>query len=397
METHKTIAEYILKYQTNSLNEQEWQALQEWINRSERNRKLFKRLSDKAYWEKVRKIDLEKEWQKVIDTYPAKQIYKLSGKSAYIYIAAACILLLVGAGYLFLYKSKNTMPQAMHNNSATNPYLQLAGGSTMELNGSVTGPVACINGQEVRNKNRQIRFDPTSNSDRLGCNNFYADFLYNTLNVIITPKGSIYFITLPDGTEVTLNEGSVLKFPSVFNPYKRVVELSGEAYFDVKHCYSKVTGKKVPFIVEMHAMEVGVLGTQFDVKSFNGGDSIKTTLVKGSVRLKANSRECLLEPGKAVVLNNNGEFSRQTTANLDEVNAWRASARFDNAPIEEIMEHISRVFGITVTYKNKTSRRFSTYIPATSSLTVALGYVELARGLKFRTVGKNVVVEFVNQ
>lgn len=395
METHKTIAEYIFKYQHNILNEQEWQVLQEWINHSDRNRKLFNRLSDKTYWEKVSRIDLEKEWQKVLNGSPVKPVNKLTPKKVIRnrMVAAACMVPLVIACYFLFVRKEEKMVQDMQRPIASHPYLQLAGGSILELDEAAAGPLARINGQEIRNENRQVKFDPVLDTSLRDIGP-----LYNNINTIITPKGCTYFITLPDGTEVTLNECSILKFPSQFDPNERVVELMGnEAYFNVKPCYNRITGKRVPFTVVFKKMKIGVVGTEFDVKSYNNSDSIKTSLVKGSVRLKTDAREYQLDAGKAIVLNSKGEFTGQTGVNMDEVNAWRALANFDNATIEEIMAHLKRVFGITVTYVNKTSKRFTTDISATGSLTAALNDVEFAGGVKCRLVGKNVFVEFINQ
>jgi transmembrane sensor len=401
LETYKKIAQLILKYQSNSLDEQERQTLQEWINRSERNRKLFKRLSSKRYWKKIRRINLEEQWRKVVQPYPVELVHKITSRRIYnIRKIAACILVPIGIGLLWFYLREDKKVQiSEYNNSdfqhdsIRNPLLLLASGSIIELDKSATGPVANINGLEVRNGSRQVKFDFIPISYLPGYNKQgYAELFYKSANTIITPNGSTYFITLSDGTVVALNGNSTLKFPSQFDHDQREVELSGEAYFIVKPYYDEVARQKVPFIVKTNHMKVKVIGTEFNIKVYRNCDSIKTTLVKGVVEVMNDYSNCILRPGEEIVLNKNGEFSDPKNANVDEVIAWKVSAKFENAPIEEIMEHISRSFGVTVNYITKIPNRFNVYIPPTGSLAQALNYVRITGAVNFRVEGKNVFV-----
>lgn len=398
METHKIIAQLIVKYQTGNLDEQEWQMLQEWISRSERSQKLFKRLADKAYWEKIKKIDLEEQWRKVVEPSPVTPVRTLTKRRVYRLAGAACIIALLAVSIMLLLK-KNSAVQIIdssasrvQNDSISNPLLLLANGSIIELTRSVMGPVASIDGWAVKNRNMQVSIDPNPVSYFSGYNKSCAGLLYNNTNMLITPKGCTYFITLPDGTEIELNGGSVLKFPSQFESDQRTVEMSGEAYFKVKPYYDKGREKKVPFCAIVNKMQVAVLGTEFNIKTYNGSDSIKTTLVKGSVRLMMGSEHCILKPGEEVALNKNGQFSKPKVVNVNEVKAWKAVAKFENAPIEEIMEHISRVFNVTVIYINKPRKLFNVYLTPTDSLAEVLKMVDLAGGVKFRIDGTNVFV-----
>src|SRR5690606_24170677 len=97
---------------------------------------------------------------------------------------------------------------------------------------------------------------------------------YLSLN---TPCGGEYQAVLSDGTKVWLNADSHLKYPVDFDKDKRVVELEGEAYFEV----AKMNGK--PFIVKTQNQEVKVLGTHFNINSYGYEEGIKTTLLEGSV------------------------------------------------------------------------------------------------------------------
>src|SRR5690606_27547769 len=79
---------------------------------------------------------------------------------------------------------------------------------------------------------------------------------------LATPKGGTYQVTLPDGSNVWLNSASSLTYPSEFGDQPRVVELEGEAYFQVATWQPSGSVDKVPFVVKTHGQEIEVLGTQ---------------------------------------------------------------------------------------------------------------------------------------
>src|SRR5690606_34396534 len=97
-----------------------------------------------------------------------------------------------------------------------------------------------------------------------------------------TPKGGTYQISLPDGTRVWLNAASTLKYPTRFDGKERVVELEGEAYFEVNR-------NRIPFLVKTGTQTIEVLGTQFNVSAYVDEKEIQTTLVAGSVRIAATA------------------------------------------------------------------------------------------------------------
>lgn len=98
-------------------------------------------------------------------------------------------------------------------------------------------------------------------------------------HMIRVPRGGEYILILDDGTRVWINSDSELKYPVAFNDSERKVYLKGEAYFEVKY------DEQRPFIVEADRMNIRVLGTEFNVQSYQGEEE-NVTLVKGSVAVK---------------------------------------------------------------------------------------------------------------
>jgi transmembrane sensor len=100
--------------------------------------------------------------------------------------------------------------------------------------------------------------------------------------VISAPKGSLTNVLLADGSSVRLNSGSILKYDNTFNGKDRVVYLEGEAFFDVSR------NKKKPFYVKTSHISLKVVGTSFNVKSYNDEDVVQATLVTGSIVIEEN-------------------------------------------------------------------------------------------------------------
>lgn len=159
-------------------------------------------------------------------------------------------------------------------------------------------------------------------------------------------------VTLPDGTEITLNAGSTLSYPGEFTKNERRVLLVGEALFDVAH------DPQNPFIVMIGNAEVKVLGTLFNVKGYNDEMNITTTLIEGSV-----SFESLPGAGDAIVLKPDQQivYEKTTgTSHVSEVDAelfasWTDGVfYFDNESLNDIALKLERGFNIHIV--NQTTR-----------------------------------------
>lgn len=117
------------------------------------------------------------------------------------------------------------------------------------------------------------------------------------------PVGSKSSLVLSDGTKVWLNSGSKIVFPERFSSDKRVVNLVGEAYFEVKK------SDDVEFVVSTEKIDIEVLGTKFNVKCYPEEENIEATLLEGSIKIIENadveksSREYLLTPNQSAVYN----------------------------------------------------------------------------------------------
>lgn len=217
--------------------------------------------------------------------------------------------------------------------------------------------------------------------------------VHTIYNTIVTPKGGQYNVELPDGTQVWLNAESSLKYPVYFAEDMREVELKGEGYFDVaKH---KRAGHSIPFIVQSGEQRLEVLGTVFNIDSY--GESIKTTLVEGKVRLGLKDHT-----GQNVILHPNEQatfhVARQqfNVKSVDPIyaTAWKSgNFSFQRATIREVMESISRWYDVDIVYNGDFSNDFFTgTISRFAQIDKLLQTIELTGSVHFKIEGRRIMV-----
>lgn len=161
------------------------------------------------------------------------------------------------------------------------------------------------------------------------------------------PRGGEYKVVLPDGTIVWLNAESSLRFPTAFTGRERKVYAKGELYFDVNHDEVK------PFVVEVEKdYSVRVLGTEFNLRAY-GEYSRATTLVKGSVQVKRAGNTVLLKPGQQALEVTGARDIEVLDVDVAPYVAWHEGKfHFVHAPLQYIMEELSRWYDVQVVYKN---------------------------------------------
>lgn len=163
-----------------------------------------------------------------------------------------------------------------------------------------------------------------------------------------TPKGGTYQVILPDGTKTWLNSASTLKFPENFSGVnQRRVELIGEAYFEV------AKDKGHPFVVSSGEQEVEVLGTHFNINSYQSEGEMRTTLLEGSVKVHYKSNDYLLKPGMQAEI---GNRVRVLNVDADQMVAWmKGDFNFKDENIRSIMRKLERWYDIEVVYEGNIS------------------------------------------
>ena len=148
---------------------------------------------------------------------------------------------------------------------------------------------------------------------------------------------------MPDGSTVTLNRSSQIKFPDSFDNDIRKVELKGEAFFDIKGDPSR------PFIVDAGNATVRVLGTSFNVNTSNDNNEIEVFVKTGRVLLTTpdNLNEITLEPGFIGRIKDNVPY-RMKNNNANYM-SWNTEVlTYDGTILEQVIKDIKRVHNISV-------------------------------------------------
>jgi ferric-dicitrate binding protein FerR (iron transport regulator) len=156
-------------------------------------------------------------------------------------------------------------------------------------------------------------------------------------------------LTLPDGTKVWLNAGSKLNYPVSFSERYRVVNLEGEAYFEVKE------DKKWPFVVHSGNMNVVVTGTTFNCNAYPENEQIQTVLVEGQVTVLNGSATVskVLQPNEMASFNNISQEVSKTKIDPEKYIAWKSGKlMFRDDKMNLVVEKLERWYNVEFEIKD---------------------------------------------
>lgn len=243
-------------------------------------------------------------------------------------------------------------------------------------------------------------------------------------NTISTRPGSKSKVELPDGTQVWLNADSKLTYGQHFLGNTREVTLTGEAYFDVAHATSVETGQRIPFIIHTSSIDIKVLGTAFNVRSYPGEKTTETALIRGSVEVILHNnpdKKIVLKPDEKLIVKNDiatiinskiaqtdsvanpdndpmmtlskiRPYKEDTTAHYETM--WvKNKLAFENESFDRMLPEIERWYNVTIQLKNESlkSSHF-TGVFENKSLADVMEALSLSRGFHYDIKGAQVII-----
>ncbi len=344
-------------------------------------RSFYALSEDREY---VSEEHINKEWKKFVRSVsPLHRICYCSIKVAASIIIVCCLTV------SFWYINKKILsPEIVVetiNSGEHKAMLILTDGSRYVLS-SNKDKVIESNGLLIKNKNKSLTFE--SGVDVNNTDSVIYEQKYNTIRV---PRFGEYNLTLSDGTKVWLNAMSSLSFPNVFKGDTREVKVEGEVYFDVKHNPDK------PFIVLCNNIQVKVLGTEFNIRSYEK-NKIATTLVNGKVEMNYLDKPgstVILKPGEQGLAESEKPKIDISKVNVSSVTAWKSGEfLFENRRLEDIMKELSMWYDINVFYENLDikNERFYAYINRSDDFKKVLKKFEVTEKINIRVKGKNVII-----
>lgn len=308
------------------------------------------------------------------------------------WLSAASVLLFVAIGFYFLNKQPKEVKSS--NQVAANQIakdfkpggskalLTLAGGKKVVLNNLQNGRIS-VQGSAMVSKTSEGNLSYTGHEANAG-----DDHITNTLS---TPRGGQYHLILADGTQVWLNAASSITFPVRFDKGDRVVNVTGEVYFEVAH-----KSNNQVFKVIAGKQEITVLGTRFNVRNYDDDKTASTTLLSGSVHIKntATGKATMLTPGQEARIIKADDQLTVRQVNAENSICWKNGYfLFDNQGIESIMRIMSRWYDVDFTYQGKLSKdRFGGTFSRSANLSETLKNLELLGKVHFKIMSDKVIV-----
>jgi transmembrane sensor len=234
------------------------------------------------------------------------------------------LVVLLGAGVFGLYKGADNKKDL-----SDNVVLQLSNGEQIALSDSSIDQMTGDKAIEIRSNNNTLAYTVNKRSSAIG--------------TISVPAGKSYRIQLSDGTDVRMNSGSKMMFPFSFSGSKREITLSGEAFLNV------APNPRLPFIVHTQHTSVQVLGTSFNVNSYDSG-VVTVSLLEGVVKIN----EILLKPGYRARVSSKGIDTIPFEEEIDL--AWlKDQYIFRHSRMDEVIPVLARWYNVKIVFDNQTA------------------------------------------
>jgi transmembrane sensor len=405
------IAELIYKHLTDDLTESESNELDRWVHQSKKNEDLFYELKDPvfifkdsaAWQERLQRVDADIDWQNLSSRGEVREIIARKAKAKlfrmYRRIAvAASIALLISAGLWLMLQNKQEPKEkvvaAVNVDKDAKPTTQVAklvldDGTEIILDSAKTGLMATQgNVRVVKQSNGAITYDAA------GGNNSRTQY-----NTVYVPKGSdVVYLTLEDGSKVWLNAESSIRYPIAFTADERKVEITGEAYFEIAASLS-ADGNKKSFVVAKGSMNVVVLGTKFNINTYENEANIKVTLLEGSVKVEKKLDQKLIErtikPGQQAILTKT-QIQIDDKIDIEQIMAWKnGKFVFNHTNIQSIMRQMERWYDLEPAKFESDEIKTWNYngeITRYTNASIILHLLEESGGGNFEIEGKKVII-----
>ena len=384
MEKSFDIAALIYKSFQEELSEMESRELQSWREEKASNEDLYQELRNHpgalSKMEVYQRFDSKKAWSSIQGKLEETKVVPMYDK-VWRY-AAAVLLPVLMAGAIFYFTQYEQDPLAGIDEvivpGAEQAILILADGSKVDLTTSQSSKAINQGSVKITNESSSLHYAADTIDTEV------QQVAYNELQ---TPKGGTYQLQLADGTKITLNAASSIRYPVSFTDSTRTVYLAGEAFFDV----TKI-GK--PFIVKSESQQVRVLGTQFNVMAYADELVVETTLVEGKVQVESNLERQILMPGEQSTLKQQ-KLSVQEVS-TDNYTSWMSGKfQFKNSSMEEVMKRLARWYDFAYEFENEEAKdlHFTGRIDNQQQISAILKMLEVTTAVNFEFNDDQIIIQ----
>ena len=381
---HFYIARLIARYLSDEIGEEEQAELTRWRNESPENERLFREICKeeniKQNMQKRQTFHTEDGWEGVQRKI---QRHRFRHRILNICKYAAIFIFPVVVATVAIYKSSNE-PQPLSQveeqivPGGKKAVLILDNGEAIDLKSTSGVELKEKDGTVIQVDSTVLNYQqaPARTSEKLA---------YNKVNV---PRGGEYQLMLSDGSKVQLNSMSSIRFPVQFAQDCRLVELEGEAYFEVSK-----TGQ--PFIVQTKGMKIEVLGTTFNISAY-ANEEYQTTLVSGSVKVQTeNGSNRILKPSEQACITPGSNQINVRNVDTAFYTSWiHGKINFKDQRLDDIMKTLARWYDMDVVYENEATKelRFGCYVNRYNEITPLVKLLEQTGRVTVTVEGKTIKI-----
>lgn len=207
---------------------------------------------------------------------------------------------------------------------------------------------------------------------------------------ILVEKGQKAAAVLPDGSKVWVNSDSKLCYGGHFNEKDRVLELNGEAYFEVK------PDKTRPFIVKTKNFSVKALGTAFNVKSYDGDIQQSALLVKGKVEVSTPNASTILNPKERLLMDvGSKSIKKEVVGDVSTYTCWRENEiSFDAETFDNIAATLERRYNVHIDFASNSLKKYRfTGTVGNTNLQSMLQILSLTSPLVYEVRGTSILLK----
>lgn len=374
------IAKLICKERITGLDDSERRQLDLWRNESKEGERVFlnlQKISTEELEKRYDGVDVDMKWE----DFKKRQQQGRRNIRVGVTVAASICLLITSGLWLWLGGAKEERVVLAEQGRKNNVCLVLSTGEVVDISNVEQDEVKLDKGTKLYSGNRLEYVRPDSLHKK------ELEF-----NQLIIPKGTFYHLVLSDGTKVWLNADSKMKYPVSFGKDKREVSLHGEGYFEVAKDSTR------PFIVSTEKMDVKVLGTTFDVNTYEDEGKSFVVLVEGLVEVSAGKGESrIITPGHMAEVNMYDTQAKIQISKCDAEHyiAWKnGNFSFRNASLTEILKRVSRYYDVTVIREQVFEEEYYTGdVSSDVSLESLLAVIESSNSVSFKVERKIVYVQ----
>ncbi|WP_186755999.1 FecR family protein [Echinicola salinicaeni] len=371
-----------------SLTVEEERQLKDWLAASEEHQDYFDKV--RAFYKNGSQFEntnvISKEaWPHVFNKVNLSQTKRNNRYFLYAASLAASIVLMIG--FLAILKPelfrKEVLLQAESSivPGTEKAILLMDNGSSYDLSSGKNLSLE-EGGAEISSKGNSLKYNSEKVTEK--------EVKFNTL---VIPRGGQFNLTLADGTQVWLNAGSSLKYPTAFMGNDRTVELTGEAFFEV------TKNRKKPFKVISGGQIVQVLGTSFNISSYEEDANIYTTLVEGKVNVYLEDepqQKQVLVPNHQSVLRKGQNAIARRVVDVNEYISWKEGwFYFKDKSLETIVLDLERWYDVSFQFENQKAKKipFTGKVRRYENLEDVLKLIEKTGDVNFKIERRIVTVQ----